>query len=48
MDDKPLFDSEAQEWWFAGTMFVVVCFAVWATQFFKGCFELFNLIQFCR
>ena len=28
MDDKPLFDNELQEWIFAGTMFILVCFAV--------------------
>ena len=28
MDDKPLFDSELQEWIFAVAMFILVCFAV--------------------
>ena len=33
MDNKPLFDSDEQEWWFAGTMFVLVCFLVWILNF---------------
>lgn len=33
MKDKPLFDNEAQEWWFAGAMFVLVCFLVWIINY---------------